>query len=200
MSVLAIGSPPGLPSAGSFALATLVSWLATEALGAYMLTAWIGGGGNRVKRDAATAVPRSVIFGHAGLAFTGLLWWISFVLTADVALAWLSIGFLAPAIGLGISTVTLWTPYPVRRPSTEPDLRPYDGMLGITTDEMLAAALEDETLTTKLVDDLVASVLARPEPTLRRAKWQLRPLVPAAHGLLAINTVLFAVLAAVSAS
>ncbi len=73
MSVLAIGSPPGLPSAGSFALATLVSWLAAEALGAYMLTAWIGGGGNRVKRDAATAVPRSVISRHAGLAFTGLL-------------------------------------------------------------------------------------------------------------------------------
>ncbi len=117
-----------------------------------------------------------------------------------MALAWLSIGFLAPAIGLGISTVTLVAALlPVRRPSTKPDLRPYDGMLGITTDEMLAAALEDETLTTKLVDDLVASVLARPEPTLRRAKWQLRPLVPAAHGLLAINTVLFAVLAAVSA-
>jgi hypothetical protein len=199
MSVLAIGSPPGGPSAHSFALATLVSWLATEALGAYMLTAWIGSGGNRVKRDTPGAVPKPVIFGHAALAFTGLVWWISFVITADVALAWLSIGFLAPAIGLGISTVTLWTPYPAGRPSAGPDRRPYDGMLGITTDEMLVAALEDEALTTKLVDDLVASVLERPEPASRRSKWQLTPLIPAAHGVLAMSTVLFAVLAAVTA-
>lgn len=202
MSVLAIGSLPGLPSAHSFALGALVSWLVTEAFGAYMLTVWIGSGGNRVKRGPPRAVPRAVIFGHAGLAFTGLVWWISFVITADVVLAWLSIGFLAPAIGLGISTVMLWTPYPARHPDAEPDIdpRPYDGLLGITTDEMLVAALEDEALTTKLVDELVASVLERPRSAPRRPKMQLAPLIPATHGLLAMSTVLFAVLAAVDAS
>jgi hypothetical protein len=198
-SVLAIGSPPGLPPGHSLAVATLVSWLATEAFGAYMLTSWIGSGGTKVKRDAPGAVPRSVIFGHAGLAFTGLVWWICFVVTGDVPLAWLSIAFLAPAIGLGISTVTLWTPYPGRPPpGAEPAWPQYDGMLGITSDEMLTAALEDDALTTKLVDDLVAKVLDQPEPTPRRSRWQLSPLIPAAHGLLAMGTVLFAVLAAVS--
>ena len=202
MGVLVVGPPPGLPSAHSFALGALVSWLATEAFGAYMLTAWIGSGGVRAQRDSPGAVPRSVIFGHAGLAFTGLVCWISFVMTADVALAWLSIGFLAPAIGLGISTVTLWTPYPARRPAAEsdPGNQLYDGLLGITTDEMLVAALEDEALTTKLVDELVASVLDRPAQTRRSSKWQLTPLIPAAHGVLALSTVLFAVLAAVTAS
>lgn len=202
MSVLAFGSLPDLPSAHLFALGALVSWLATEAFGAYMLTAWIGSGGNRVRRDTPGAVPRVVIFGHAGLAFTGLVWWISFVMTTDVVLAWLSIGFLAPAIGLGISTVTLWTPYPGRRPDAEPDVDPrtYDGLLGITTDEMLVAALEDEALTTKLVDELVASVLDRPRSLPRRPTLQLATLIPAAHGLLALSTVLFAVLAAVVAS
>jgi hypothetical protein len=199
-SVLAVGLPAGPPQGHSFAVAALVSWLATEAFGAYMLSSWIGSGGNRVASDAPGAVPRSVIFGHAGLAFTGLIWWISFVVTGDAPLAWLSIGFLAPAIGLGISTLTLWTPYPARRPESEPVGRQYDGMLGITSDELLVAALQDDALTTKLVDELVASVLERPEPAPRRAMWQLSPLIPAAHGVLAMSTVLLAVLAAVSTS
>src|SRR5215472_6377506 len=177
-SVLAVGLPAGVPQGHSFAVAALVSWLATEAFGGYMLSSWIGSGGNRVASDAPGAVPRSVIFGHAGLAFTGLIWWISFVLTGDVPLAWLSIGFLAPAIGLGISTLTLWTPYPARRPDSEPVWQQYDGMLGITSDELLVAALEDDALTTKLVDELVSSVLERPEPAPRRSKWQLSPLIP----------------------
>jgi hypothetical protein len=56
-----------------------------------------------------------VIFGHAGLAFTGFAGWVSYLLTGSPALAWLAVGFLAPAVGLGISTVTVWTPYPARR-------------------------------------------------------------------------------------
>lgn len=197
-SVLAGGLPAGPPQGHSFAVAALVAWLATEVFGGYMLSSWIGSGGNRAGRDAPATVPRSVIFGHAGLAFTGLVLWISFVMTGDVALAWLSIGFLAPAIGLGISTLTLWTPYPARRPEAEPAWPQYDGMLGITSNELLVAALKDDTLTTKLVDELVASVLDQPEPAPRRSKWQLSPLVPAAHGVLAISTVLLTVLAAVS--
>lgn len=198
---LAAGLSPGPPHGHPFAVATLVSWLVTEAFGAYMLTSWIGSGGNRVNRDAPGAVPRSVIFGHAGLAFTGLVWWISFVVTGDAPLAWLSIAFLAPAIGLGISTLTLWTPYPApRRPDAEADWQQYDGMLGIASDEVLVAALEDDALTTKLVDELVASVLDQPQPAERPARWELSPLIPAAHGVLAISTILLAVLAAVSTS
>jgi hypothetical protein len=197
---LAIGQAPGLPGEHGLAAATLVSWLIAEVLGAYMLTAWIGSGGASIAKDAPGAVPRPLIFGHAGLAFTGLACWIAFVATGQVILAWLAIAFLAPAIGLGISTVTLWTPYPVRRPVTEPDLLRFDGMLGITTDEMLARALEDEALTTRLVDDLVASVLASPRPALRRPKLRFSPLIPAIHGLLAMSTVALAVLSAVSAS
>jgi hypothetical protein len=196
--VLAVGSarpPHGHP----FAVAALVSWLATEAFVGYMLSSWIGSGGNRTRRDAPGTVPRWVIFGHATLAFTGLAGWIAFLMTGDVLLAWLSIGILAPAIGLGISTLTLWTPHQARRAGGQAAWQRFDGTLGITTDEMLAAALEDDTLTTRLVDELVASVLDRPEPAPRRPKRQLSPLVPAAHGVLALATVLLAVLAAVSA-
>jgi hypothetical protein len=190
---------PVMPDKHALAVITLVSWLLAESLGAYMLTSWISSGGHHAPADPAGAVPRWVIFGHAGLAFTGLLAWISFVATGVPQLAWASIGFLAPAIGLGISTVTLWTPYPATQPPDEPRRPQFDGLLGITSDEMLTRALEDEALTTKLVDDLVESMLARPAPALRRPRVRFSPIIPAAHGLLALTTVLFAVLAAVSA-
>ena len=190
-----------MPGTGhGLADATLVSWLLAETLGAYMLTSWIGNGGARAEASAAGGVPRSVIFGHAGLAFTGLIFWIGFVVTGQPVLSWISVAFLAPAVGLGISTVTLWTPYPARRPEPESDELVYDGMLGITNDEMLTQVLEDETLTTRLVDDLVASVLASPQRVLRRPRVQFSPLIPAAHGLLAMSTISLAVLAAVTAS
>jgi hypothetical protein len=196
----AVSAAGGLPDRHSLAVATLVSWLITEAFGAYMLSSWIKSGGSKIAKDQPDAVPRSVIFGHAALAFTGLVFWIVFVLTRQVALGWLSVAFLAPAIGLGISTVTLWTPYPARRPDAESDQRFFDGTLGITNDAMLARALEDEALTTQLVDELVASVLANPHPVLRRPKMRFSPLIPAIHGLLAMSTVALAVLSAVSAS
>jgi hypothetical protein len=61
---------------------------------------------------------------------------------------------------------------------------------------MLARALTDEPLTTRLIDDLVASVLAGP-PEEREPKWRLTPLIPAAHGVAAMATFMLAVLAAV---
>jgi hypothetical protein len=198
-AALAFGAAAGLPDKHPLAIATLVSWLIAEAFGAYMLTSWIGSGGHKLARGGPDVVPRPVIFGHAALAFTGLVFWICFVVTGAVALAWVSVAVLAPAIGLGISTVTLWTPYPARRPAAEPS-QVVNRTLGITSDEMLAMALEDEALTTKLVDDLVASVLANPQPAIRRPRLEFSPLIPAVHGLLAMSTVALAVLCAVASS
>ncbi len=95
--------------------------------------------------------------------------------------------------------MTLWTPYPACLPADEPRRPGCDALLGITSDEMLTRALEDEALTTKLVDDLVDAMLTRPAPALRRPRVQFSPLIPVAHGVLALSTILFAVLAAVSA-
>jgi hypothetical protein len=109
------GAAPGLADHRALGIATLVSWLITEGLGAYMLGSWIAGGGPRQQRAQPGGLPRPVIFGHAGLAFTGFAGWVSYLVTGSPALAWLAVGFLAPAVGLGISTVTVWTPYPARR-------------------------------------------------------------------------------------
>lgn len=239
-----LDTAPGVADGRALGIVTLVSWLITEGLGAYMLGTWIASGGTR-QRARPDGLPQPVIFGHAGLAFTGLVGWVSHLVTGSPALAWLAIGFLFPAIGLGLSTVTVWTPYPARRaraaaesPAGPGDDGPNaqgpreeghgsqraggdpgdhgtgsDGSAvpaehahgddmppAMTTDEMLARALSDEALTTRLIDDLVASMLAVPPPAVREPKWHLAPLIPAAHGIFAMATFMLAVLTAVTAT
>ena len=173
------GVAPGLAHGRGLAFVTLACWLIAEGLGAYMLGRWVVGGGPRQQRGQPGRVSLPVVLGHAGLAFTGFACWVSFLMTGSPALAWVAIGFLALAIGLGISTVTVWTPYPARRdgvgdgqadhgsgsgaPAVSPGHARSDGMLaGTFTNERLALVLSDEALTSRLVDDLLARMLAVP--------------------------------------
>jgi hypothetical protein len=205
---------PGLAHGRGLAFATLACWLIAEGLGAYMLGRWVAGGGPRQQRGQPDRVSVPVVFGHAGLAFTGFTCWVSFLVTGAAALAWVAIGFVALAIGLGISTVTVWTPYPARRagagddpgghgsgpPAVGPGHGPGDAMLaGALTSERLALVLSDEALTSGLVDDLLARMLAEPQPQPHRPNWNLAPLIPAVHGVFAIATFLLATLAAIAA-
>jgi hypothetical protein len=211
------GSAPGPADARGLADATLVSWLCAELLGVVMLRSWIASGGVSDRQARPRGLSPALIFGHAGLALAGLTSWISFLVTESVALAWTSIGFLAPAIGLGISTVTVWTPFPVRRPrpgetlrrltaadEADPAVRDGPAELAVPAilvpNEMLDRALENEALADQLVDDLLSRMLADPAPPPRKDRgWQLAPVIPILHGVLAIVTILLAMLAAVVA-
>lgn len=208
--VAAGGPSTSRPGSRGLAVAALISWLLAEGLGASMFRSWLASGGARERAGQARqdSVPPALILGHAGLALAGFVSWVSFLVTGTPALAWLAIGFLAPAIGLGISTVTVWTPYPVRRPgsgrqsSVPPrlDVRHGNTPAILVTNEMLDEALENEALTGKLVDDLVERMLtgpASPPPVSR--SWQLAPVIPILHGVLAIATFLLAMLAAIAA-
>jgi hypothetical protein len=177
---------------------TLVSWLATEALGAFMVRSWVARGGAREAARQRRAGPHKsgqepmsfgVLAGHVGLNIAGLLCWIVFVTTAAKPAAWLALVFMAPAIGLGISTVAIWTPYPGSRRTTT-------SRSSVVPEQVLRQALDDEVLATRLVDGLLERNLA-PEP--RPTGWHLRPLVPAGHGVLAVATFTLAVLSAVAA-
>jgi hypothetical protein len=174
-------------------LVVLVSWLLTEALGAFMLRGWIVSGGaararRQPRRDEGMSLP--VLASHAGLNLTGLVIWIVFLLSGAKVLAWVALGFMAPAIGLGISTVTIWTPYPGGRPKPE---EPSP----VVPDDVIKRALENEALGQRLVDELLERNLG--QPSARKVGWSMRPLIPAGHGVLAILTFLLALLAAVSA-
>jgi hypothetical protein len=193
-----------MPSRG-LGVAALCTWVFDAVSGGYMLATWISRGGLRRQRTSDRLAPR-VVFTHFGLASTGLLVWISFLVTRWIVLAWLAVGALMLVIGLGISTVTLWTPFPAHRGERDPtaeadaaEATATEGRLaGRITDEMLARALTDEALLARLVDNVVASVPANPSRPERKPRPHLATIVPAGHGLAAIATFLLALLTAAS--
>ncbi len=207
--VLAAGTDVlGHPAGRALAFTAFGSWLVTEALGAYMLRSWISSGSARQRRSRPNAPSVPVLAGHAGLAFTGFVCWVIFLASRAPVAAWLAVGFLTPAIGLGISTVTVWTPYPAHRTRASPALRPdlrETGPAGIyqrneaaqrsIPDDLLTRALADEELTGQLVDRLLAANLEQPGPP----RLDYRPLIPLAHGTMAILTFMLATLAAIGA-
>ena len=196
-----------MPSGHALPLYALASWLLTELLGALMARSWIAGGGIRVARQRPAqpgAMSLPVLAGHAGLNLVGLVCWICFVLSGAAALAWLALAFMAPAIGLGISTVTIWTPYPGSRRDTGGSAEPgsaesgsgesRDARPGVMPEDELRRRLSDDELAAQLVDELLSRNFA--QPSARTVN--LRPLVPLGHGVLAIATFLLAVLAAIA--
>jgi hypothetical protein len=180
---------PALANGRFLALAALASWLVTEAFGLWMLSRWLARGGPDRARGNPEEVPPGLLAGHAGLAFAGFCCWVSFMLTGLPALAWLALGLLGPAIGLGVSTVTIWTPYPSRPSALQP---------GPQAAEASATTLGDEPPAVDLADEMLASLLAGPGPA-NDGNRRLAPLIPAAHGVTALMTFLFAMLAAISA-
>jgi len=158
-------------SGPSLGLAALISWLITVGLGAWMLVRWIARGGYGRARRGEAVLPPSVTFAHLGLAVAGLLAWIAYLATSLAGLAWVACALLLPVAGLGMVLV-LWLP-----------------------ERSLAAAPGPATQAVPATAG-TAPGPARPGPASEH------PPVPiaAAHGVFAVATILFALLAAVGAS
>ncbi len=190
-------------------IAALITWLLDAGSGAYMLGTWVLRGGLRRQRTTGDRLGPTVVFGHFGMATTGLLVWVSYLATRWAVLGWLAIGVLMLVIGLGISTVTLWTPFPAHRTGgagvggaavgvlAEPA---EDALTLRVTDEELARALSDDVLLSQLVDEVLAQVPDDPDRPARKPRGLLVTLIPAGHGVAAMATMLLAVLTAVSAA
>ena len=188
-------------------IAALASWLLTASLGAWMLRSLIARDGLRRQRAVRNGLHPAVLVGHFCLALAGLASWVSYLATGWLQLAWLGVGLLTPAIGLGISTLTLWTPFPDEPivPGTGTAAPHHSGMLtpppedALTrklTDEVLASAVTDEALMSRLVEEVVASVRADPVQSGRRPRAHLAALIPVGHGMGAMATFVLAVVAA----
>jgi hypothetical protein len=193
----------------TLALATLTTWLLDAGSGGYMLRTWIVRGGLRRQRSSDRLAPR-VVFTHFGMASTGLLIWLCYVATRWIVLAWLAVGMLTLVIGLGVSTVTVWTPFPAHRapagsgdpedPRVSPPGSPgEDAVTGRLTDEMLTRALTDDVLLGHLVEDVVTQSRTHPRKPPGRTRAHAATLIPAGHGLAAIATMILAVLTAATA-
>ena len=103
--------------------------------------------------------------------------WISYLSSGWHPLAWIGVVLVCAAICLGICTVTLWTPYPVR-----PD--PEAGREDVDRFERRAAparpgdpAGEHQDVFT-VTDEMIASLLAEPSPPPGRSRVTLLPLMP----------------------
>jgi hypothetical protein len=178
--------------------ATFVSWLVTAGLGAFMLRTWLARGGLRRERARAGGLPPQLIFGHAGLAITGLLLWASYLAAGTKALAWAAVGVMVVAIGLGLCTVTLWTPYPARRPGERRVATPWDEPAVVVPDTAEGAAGAGDPLSYQVTDEMIARLLENPVQEARHRRIRPNPavLVPLAHGFAAISTFVLAVMAA----
>jgi manganese efflux pump family protein len=166
--------------------ATLLSWLVTASLGGFMLHTWLARDGLHRARAAAGGLPPPRIFGPAAAALTGLVIWIAFIASGIRPLAWAAVGLLMVAIGLGLCTVTLWTPYPARRPAVAMTAG------GTTAEPGDALAIE-------VTDEMIARLLAEPvrAPRQRPVRPDPAVLVPVAHGFAAIGTFALAVMSAI---
>ena len=179
--------------------ATLISWLLTASMGGFMLRTWLARGGLRRERARVGGLPPQLIFGHAGLALSGLLVWSGYVATGTKAVAWAAVGLLMVTIALGLCTVTLWTPYPAGRPGERRAPVPTDESprrrAGQPRRRRRLAGPPDSLIT----DEMIAQLLAEPLGTGRHRPIRPNPevLVPIAHGFAAISTFVLVVMAAI---
>jgi hypothetical protein len=175
-------------------LAALIAWLLTAGIGGYMLRTWVARGGLRRQRATGAGVPPGVVFGHAGAALAGLTVWISYLSSGWRPLAWIGVALVCAAICLGICTVTLWTPYPVR-PGPEAGREDVEGFERRGRPARPAGPPGEHHDVFTVTDEMIASLLAEPVP-VRRRRVQLLPLIPLAHGFGALTTFLLTVTAA----
>ena len=179
-------------------LATLISWLLTASLGAFMLRTWLARGSLRRERARPGGLPPQLIGGHAGLALVGLALWVAYLASGARALAWTAVGVLIVAVGLGLCTVTLWTPYPARKPG-ERRASPGDEPAPAVPGTAAGAAEDGDSPGSQVTDEMIARLID--ESGREYAAWHrptrpnLAVLVPIAHGFAALGTFVLAVLA-----
>jgi hypothetical protein len=180
-------------ASGTMGIVTLATWLLTMSAGGYMLRSLIRHGALRQQRAVRDGLHPGVLIGHFSLALTGAAAWISYLATGWAPLAWAAVGLLMPTIGLGICTVTLWTPYP-RSPAAAPP-----APAPVTPPAVLARAMTDDALAARLVEDVIASLPAEPPARPRQRRAQAAAVIPFGHGLAAVVTFVLAVVTATGA-
>jgi hypothetical protein len=179
--------------------AAFISWLVTASLGAFMLRTWLARGGLRRERARAGGLPPQLIAAHAGLALLGLVIWVAYLASATRALAWTAVGVLTVTVGLGLCTVTLWTPYPADKPGERRS--PSGDETVVVVPETVAGAAEvSGSLEDQITDETIAHLIDGPRREYAAWHRHIRPnlavLVPVAHGVAAVGTFVLAVMTA----
>jgi len=94
------------PGRTALSLAALIAWLVTVGLGVSMMARWITGIWRRGARPRSGRGP-VLNLTHFGLAVSGLLVWISYLITGVSSLAWVACGLVLAVASLGMALVFL---------------------------------------------------------------------------------------------
>ncbi len=191
----------GSPGTGrAVAVAALVSWLLAAASGGYLLASWLAHGGARARRGLSPAV----VFCHFGLALAGLAGWAGYLASGSRMLAWAAVGLLVPVSGLGMATLAIGLPFGPGRTAPAAAAAGTGEAGGVAAPGAAAAggaaapggaagaggaAAPGGAAGTALAARLAAPARAARPPVL----------IIAAHGALAMLTLLLALLAAIGA-
>ena len=182
-------------------VAALIAWVVAAGSGAYVLSSWIARGGTlrRRARGESTGSPPALLFGHFGLALSGLVVWIAYLVTGWAALAWVAVAVLLPVAGLGMATLA--TGLPGRRAATP---HGHGGEVGLGAGDIAAsdAAASGSNLASvgtsrRTRTAMIGASSAGTGGTgTASARARPSPLVVAAHGALAVTTMILVLLAA----
>ena len=104
-------------------VAALAAWLLTAGLGLYLFTIWLIEDDGSEDARSYRRLRAPVVFGHAGLAVTGLGVWFIYLYVDIGRLAWIAILILVLVAILGVVMFTRWIPVHrmVRRRPVLPD-------------------------------------------------------------------------------
>ena len=88
--------------------AALITWVLTAGGGFALLALWVARGGLAQQREAGDRIRPPLIFSHFGLAATGLVLWIIYVVTDSDVLAWIAFALLVLVAVLGWTMFAIW--------------------------------------------------------------------------------------------
>src|SRR5215204_4040110 len=86
--------------------AALIAWVLTAGGGVVMLAIWLSRGGMRQRESGRIRPP--LILGHFGLAVTGLILWIVYLVNDSEAFAWIAFALLLVVAAIGFTMFGIW--------------------------------------------------------------------------------------------
>ncbi len=150
----------------------LIVWFVTALWGLYMLAVWLIENDATRQGNAASRLPLPVILAHVGLAVTGLVVWVAYLLLDRPVLAWTAVGILVGIALLGLAMFARWIP--VYRMADDGVRVPVGAAVGATA----------------------GGTPARRPPRELPAEGSFPLLIVLAHGAFAVSTVVLVVLTA----
>jgi hypothetical protein len=209
-SSLPTASRSSAPSGGkdlAMGVAALIAWLVTAGSGAYVLGSWITQGGSLRHRTGSTSTgsPPTVIFGHFGLALSGLVIWVAYLVTGWAALAWAAVGVLLPVAGLGMATLAIGLPG-FRSPAVTGHNTTAAAGSGDSADagtdsaQTIGTGAGGAQTISRGKDRSQLAIIGTRRTGTVSVRARLSPLVVASHGALAVTTMLLVLLAALGAA